>query len=80
MIGLRLRGRDVAEDPTGGLLSFTDWARRDVKWLFGSAQALLFVLLLLIGLGPIVWLAKGAVTPTIDTLRNPLALFPHGVA
>ena len=23
---------------------------------------------------------KGAITPTIDTLRDPLALFPHGVA
>ena len=39
-----------------------------------------FVLLVLIGLGPILWLAKGAITPTIDTLRNPLALFPHGAA
>jgi multiple sugar transport system permease protein len=68
------------ERTTGGLLSHNEWARRDLKWLFGSAQALLFVLLILIGLGPIVWLAKGAITPTIDTLRNPLALFPHGAA
>ncbi len=80
MISLRLRRGDVTEEPTGGLLSYTDWARRDIKWLFGSTQALLLVLLVLIGLGPVVWLAKGAVTPTIDTLRNPLALFPHGVA
>jgi len=80
VISLRLRRGDATEDPTGGLLSYTDWARRDVKWLFGSAQMLLLVLLVLIGLGPLVWLAKGAVTPTIDTLRNPLALFPHGVA
>jgi multiple sugar transport system permease protein len=69
-----------SEEKTGGLLSHNEWARRDLKWLFGSAQALLFVLLILIGLGPIVWLAKGAITPTIDTLRNPLALFPHGAA
>jgi multiple sugar transport system permease protein len=69
-----------SEERTGGLLSHNEWARRDLKWLFGSAQALLFVLLILIGLGPIVWLAKGAITPTIDTLRNPLALFPHGAA
>ena len=68
------------EERTGGLLSHNEWARRDLKWLFGSAQALLFVLLILIGLGPVVWLAKGAITPTIDTLRNPLALFPHGAA
>jgi multiple sugar transport system permease protein len=69
-----------SEDRTGGLLSHNEWARRDLKWVFGSAQVLLFVLLILIGLGPVVWLAKGAITPTIDTLRNPLALFPHGVA
>jgi multiple sugar transport system permease protein len=69
-----------SEERTGGLLSHNEWARRDLKWIFGSAQALLFVLLILIGLGPVVWLAKGAITPTIDTLRNPLALFPHGAA
>jgi len=69
-----------SEEKTGGLLSHNEWARRDLRWLFGSAQALLFVLLILIGLGPVVWLTKGAITPTIDTLRNPLALFPHGAA
>jgi multiple sugar transport system permease protein len=69
-----------SEERTGGLLSHNEWARRDLKWVFGSAQVLLFALLILIGLGPVVWLAKGAITPTIDTLRNPLALFPHGVA
>jgi multiple sugar transport system permease protein len=68
------------EESTGGLLSHNEWKRRDVRWFFGSSQVLLFVLLVLIGLGPILWLAKGAITPTIDTLRNPLALFPHGVA
>jgi multiple sugar transport system permease protein len=77
---ISLRRGDATEDPTGGLLSYTDWTRRDIKWLFGSAQVLLLVLLVLIGLGPVVWLLKGAVTPTIDTLRNPLAFFPHGVA
>jgi multiple sugar transport system permease protein len=80
VISVRLRRRSATEDATGGLLSYTDWARRDIRWIFGSAQVLLFVLLILIGLGPVVWLLKGAVTPTIDTLRNPLALFPHGVA
>jgi len=69
-----------SEEKTGGLLSHNEWARRDLKCFFGSAQALLFVLLILIGLGPVVWLTKGAITPTIDTLRNPLALFPHGAA
>ena len=69
-----------SEERTGGLLSHDEWGRRDIRWFLGSAQFLLFVLLILIGLGPVVWLAKGAITPTIDTLRNPLALFPHGAA
>jgi multiple sugar transport system permease protein len=72
--------RSKREEVTGGLLSRNEWERRSVKWLFGSSQVLLFVVLILIGLGPIVWLVKGAITPTIDTLRDPLALFPHGVA
>jgi multiple sugar transport system permease protein len=78
LIALGRRKRE--EGVTGGLLPRNDWEQRSVKWFFGSSQVLLFVLLVLIGLGPIVWLVKGAITPTIDTLRDPLALFPHGVA
>jgi multiple sugar transport system permease protein len=72
--------RSKQEEVTGGLLTRNEWERRDVRWLFGSSQGLLFVVLVLIGLGPVIWLAKGAITPTIDTLKNPLTLFPHGVA
>ena len=81
MIGARfIRRGGRREDSTAGLISSNDWRRRDVKWIVGSSHVLLFVLLLVIGLGPVLWLAKGAVTPTTDTLTNPLALFPHGVA
>ena len=38
----------------------------------------LLVFLLIACLGPILWLAKSAITPTQDTLRDPLALWPHG--
>ena len=79
MISLRRR-REHSEVSTGGLLSYNDWERGTVKWSVGSGQGILLVLIVLIGLGPVLWLAKGAITPTIDTLRNPLALFPHGVA
>jgi multiple sugar transport system permease protein len=37
------------------------------------------VFLLIVALGPILWLAKSAITPTQDTLRNPLALWPNGM-
>ena len=30
-------------------------------------------------LGPLLWLAKSAITPTQDTLRYPLALWPNGI-
>lgn len=69
-----------SDETTGGLLSHNEWARRDIRWFFGSTQTLLLILLILIGFGPVLWLAKGAITPTIDTLKNPLALFPHGAA
>ena len=39
----------------------------------------LFVFLVIVALGPILWLAKSAITPTQDTLRDPLALWPNGV-
>ena len=75
---LRRRQRAALETP--GLVSWIDWMRPEVKWTFGTAQALLFLLLLVIGLGPLVWLAKSAITPTFDTLSHPMALFPHGSA
>jgi len=80
VIGVRRRRRGGRDDSTAGLISYNDWRRRDVRWVVAPAQVLLFALLIVIGLGPVLWLAKGAITPTTDTLTNPLALFPHGVA
>ncbi|MDP9494878.1 MAG: carbohydrate ABC transporter permease [Actinomycetota bacterium] len=45
-----------------------------------AVHVLLLVALVVIGLGPIVLLAKFAVTPTQDILRTPLAVFPNGIA
>lgn len=39
----------------------------------------LLVFLVVAALGPILWLAKSAITPTQDTLREPLSLWPNGV-
>jgi multiple sugar transport system permease protein len=41
---------------------------------------LLFLALVVVGLGPLLWLAKSAITPTADTISNPMSLFPHGTA
>ncbi len=56
-----------------------DWRRPRVRFGLGAAHAVLLVFLLIVGLGPLLWLAKAAVTPTQDTLRTPMALFPHGI-
>jgi multiple sugar transport system permease protein len=74
----RRRQREVFSSP--GLISRTDWLRPEVRWTVGTAQVLLFLLLAVIGLGPLLWLAKSAISPTVDTLTHPMALFPHGVA
>ena len=63
-----------------GLLSQNDWRRRRIRYGMGTAQFLLLVGLIIVGLGPILWLAKSAITPTNDTISHPMALFPHGVA
>jgi multiple sugar transport system permease protein len=63
-----------------GLITSHDWRRRGVRWAFGSLEGLLLIGLLVFGLGPILWLAKAAITPTNDTLTHPLGLFPNGFA
>jgi multiple sugar transport system permease protein len=63
-----------------GLVSTFDWRRPGVRWGFGAAQVLLFLGLVVIGLGPLIWLAKSAITPTSDTIASPMSLFPHGAA
>jgi multiple sugar transport system permease protein len=75
----RKRDKRSWENPQG-LVSHTDWNRRSVKYGLGTAQAALLLLLVVGGLGPILWLAKGAITPTQDTLIQPMSVFPHGFA
>jgi multiple sugar transport system permease protein len=61
-----------------GVLSSFDWRRPRIRRTARTLHAVLLALLLIAGLGPMLWLAKAAVTPTQDTLRAPLALWPHG--
>ncbi|MFD0206327.1 MULTISPECIES: carbohydrate ABC transporter permease [Saccharothrix] len=62
-----------------GLVSPTEWATTRTRLVLRALQGLLLGALLLTGLGPVLWLAKAAVTPTQDTLREPLSVFPHGL-
>jgi len=81
VIAIRVRRRDVSVEPEPpALISPAEWRRRHVRWGVGSAQALLLVGLVVVGLGPLLWLAKSAITPTADTISDPMSLFPHGSA
>jgi multiple sugar transport system permease protein len=73
----RRRPRD--DDADRGILSSADWRRGRVRATTRVTHAVLLVSLVVVGLGPILWLAKSAVTPTQDTLRQPLALWPNGM-
>ncbi len=61
-----------------GLVSAADWRRTRTRWALRIVQGTTLVFLLIVGLGPLLWLAKSAITPTQDTLRTPMALWPHG--
>jgi multiple sugar transport system permease protein len=80
MIGLRRRRHSRSTEVQAGLISPAEWRRANIRLGVSSAQALLLVGLVVIGLGPILWLAKSAITPTNDTISHPMSLFPHGAA
>ena len=63
-----------------GLVSPAEWKKPSIRYSVGTLQVLLLVGLVVAGLGPILWLAKSAITPTLDTITHPMSLFPHGTA
>jgi multiple sugar transport system permease protein len=79
VVGPPRRARRASE-ASGGLISSADWRQPAVRWGVGAAQALLLIGLVVGGLGPLLWLGKSAITPTLDTITHPISLFPHGAA
>jgi len=68
------------EERPAVLITPAEWRRPLVRFGVGGAHVLLLLALVVIGLGPLLWLAKSAITPTADTISHPMALFPHGAA
>jgi multiple sugar transport system permease protein len=75
----RRRPRPVVDSTNRGIISPYERRQGRVKYPLQFSTIALFVILLIIGLGPILWLAKGAITPTQDTLRDPMSLWPNGI-
>lgn len=61
-----------------GIVSAADWHRRRIRWTLRIIHGATLIFLLIVGLGPLLWMAKSSITPTQDTLRTPMALWPHG--
>lgn len=64
--------------PERGLVSDFEWREPRIRRTLNVIHAVLMGALVIVGLGPLLWLLKAAVTPTQDTLRTPMAIFPHG--
>ncbi|MBO9625212.1 MAG: carbohydrate ABC transporter permease [Microbacterium sp.] len=61
------------------VISEAERRRPGIRLGMTATHVFLFVGLVVAGLGPILWLAKSAVTPTQDTLTQPFALWPNGI-
>ncbi|MBE1875345.1 carbohydrate ABC transporter permease [Myceligenerans pegani] len=72
-------GRATGQTIDRGIVSDADLRRPGVRRGVRAVHAALLVALVVVGLGPILWLAKAAVTPTQDTLRAPIEVFPNGI-
>lgn len=70
----------MSDERSTQLISPSEWRRPLVRFGVGGAQLLLLVGLVVIGLGPLLWLAKSAIMPTNDTITHPMSFFPHGAA
>lgn len=71
------RTADSAGDRT--VISASERRRPGIRFGMSLTHVVLTVGLVVAGLGPILWLAKSAVTPTQDTLQQPFALWPNGI-
>jgi len=76
----RAKARDESEPENDrGIISGFDRKKPGVRVVMAIVHVFLAVGLVVAGLGPIIWLAKAAITPTQDTIRTPLQFFPNGI-
>lgn len=75
----RRRPADAPEPLTRTNISDADRSRPSVRISLGIGHVLVLAALIVAGLGPIVWLALAAVSPTQDLIRGPFSFFSSGV-
>ncbi|PRY17565.1 carbohydrate ABC transporter permease [Kineococcus rhizosphaerae] len=70
-------GRDAPES-SRGIASELERRRPGLRAGYGLVHALLLLALVVTGVGPLWWVAKAALSPSQQILRDPLALWPDG--
>jgi multiple sugar transport system permease protein len=70
---VRWARRRADDQPPRGIVSDAERRTPSVRVALQLIHATLLALLLLIGLGPILWLVKASISTTQDTLRSPMA-------
>ncbi|MEO6713747.1 MAG: carbohydrate ABC transporter permease [Mycobacteriales bacterium] len=63
-------------EATPGLISLADWRSPGIRRRVRLVHGAMLILLVVWGLFPLLWLAKASITPTQETIKNPLQLWP----
>jgi multiple sugar transport system permease protein len=73
------RKRRTAEPQERGIISHADRRRPLVQYGLPIIQVLLFVGVVIAGVGPLLWLLKSGLSTSQDILRGPMQLWPSGI-
>jgi multiple sugar transport system permease protein len=73
------RKRRQAEAKERGIISTADRQRSLVRFGLTSIQVLLFIGVVVAGVGPLLWLLKSGLSTSQDILQGPLSLWPSGI-
>ncbi|TCM40215.1 carbohydrate ABC transporter permease [Kribbella sp. VKM Ac-2568] len=73
------RKRRTAEPQERGIISHADRRRPLVQYGLPVIEVLLFIGVVVAGVGPLLWLLKSGLSTSQDILRGPMQLWPSGI-
>jgi multiple sugar transport system permease protein len=69
----------TAEAPERGIISTMDRRRPLIQYGLPVIQVLLFIGVVIAGVGPLLWLLKSGLSTSQDIIRGPMSLWPSGI-
>jgi multiple sugar transport system permease protein len=69
----------TAEAPERGIISSMDRRRPLIRYGLPIIQVLLFIGVVIAGVGPLLWLLKSGLSTSQDIIRGPMSLWPSGI-